>query len=58
MLDIAIRTHDAWSARISTGTLNRWLADLMVSANIPRVAGKLVKIKYITQVQRLILILP
>jgi hypothetical protein len=51
LLTTVIRTHDAWSARISTWVLNRWLADLMVIARPPRVSGKIVKIKYITQIK-------
>lgn len=51
LLTTVIRTHDAWSARISTWVLNRWLADLMVVARPPRVSGKIVKIKYITQIK-------
>jgi len=51
LLTTVIRTHDAWSARISTWVLNRWLADLMVAAHAPRVSGKIVKIKYMTQIK-------
>ena len=44
-----IRTHDAWSRRIDTWVLNKWLKDLLLSAAPARAAGKEVKIKYITQ---------
>ena len=40
LLKTVIKTHDAWSARINTWILNRWLADLMVAHNPPRVSGK------------------
>ena len=51
VLDTVIRTHDAWSARIDTWVLNKWLADILVVNNTPRVSGKQVKIKYITQIK-------
>ena len=43
------RTHDAWSRRVDTWVLNKWLKDLLLSAAPARVAGKTVKVKYITQ---------
>jgi len=48
-LEEVVRTHDAWSRRVDTWVLNRWLKDLLVSAAPARVAGKEVKIKYMTQ---------
>ena len=51
LLETVIKTHDAWSARINTWVLNRWLKDLLVASNPPRVSGKSVKIKYITQIK-------
>lgn len=47
MIDI----HDAWSRRISTWVLNRWVKDLMVTAPTPRSGGKAIHVKYMTQVK-------
>ena len=46
-----MRTHDAWSKRIGTATLNDWLNDLHVNTAPPRINGKEVRIKFITQVR-------
>lgn len=46
-----IRTHDAWSKRIETSTLNTWLNDLHVNTSPPRINGKETRIKFITQVK-------
>jgi GTPase len=46
----AIAATDAiWNMRISTGRLNRWLAPIVDSTPPPAVAGRRVKIRYITQ---------
>ena len=50
LLDTAIKTHDAWSKRLSTWVLNRWLVDTMVSSPMPRAGNKAIAIKFITQV--------
>ncbi|KAJ1421277.1 GTP-binding protein, partial [Ochromonadaceae sp. CCMP2298] len=51
LLNTVIDVHDAWSRRVDTGTLNYWLRDLMVTHALPRVDGKLLNLKYITQVK-------
>lgn len=46
-----VRTHDAWSKRIDTATLNTWLNDLHINTAPPRINGKETRIKFITQVK-------
>lgn len=47
----AVRAHDNWSRRIDTWVLNRWLKDLLLTATKPRVAGRALNVKFITQVK-------
>eukprot|EP01041_Mallomonas_annulata_P001077 gene1077-2106_t len=51
LLYTVIKAHDAWSQRIDTWVLNGWFKDLMVTMPPTRVDGRVVKIKYITQVK-------
>jgi len=51
ILDNVILTHDAWSKRIETPTLNRWLKDTLVISPTANMGHKSLKIKYITQVK-------
>ena len=51
ILDAVVRTHDAWSKRTSTYAMNIWLKDLLVANPPPRVSGRALKLKYITQVK-------
>ena len=51
ILDTVKTTHDAWSSRVSTWVLNSWLNELLAVNPPPRIAGKLLKLKYITQVK-------
>ena len=44
-------THRIWNRRISTGKLNRWLEGILAHHPPPAVAGRRLKIKYITQVK-------
>ncbi|WP_297326423.1 ribosome biogenesis GTPase Der [uncultured Bartonella sp.] len=43
--------HRIWNRRISTGKLNRWLAEVTAYHPAPAVSGRRLKIKYITQVK-------
>jgi len=43
--------HEVWNRRISTGRLNRWLATLTAHHPPPAVAGRRLKVKYMTQVK-------
>jgi GTP-binding protein len=49
LLEAVIATHEIWNKRISTGRLNRWLAPVVDSTPPPAVAGRRVKIRYMTQ---------
>jgi hypothetical protein len=51
LLNTVITVHDAWSRRVETGALNSWLRDLLVTQPAPRVDGKVLNVKYITQVK-------
>lgn len=51
LMDAVLRTHKVWNSRISTGRLNRWLEGILVRHPPPAVAGRRLKIKYITQVK-------
>lgn len=42
---------EAWSKRISTWILNKWIKDTMVTAPTPRSGNKSIQIKYMTQVK-------
>jgi len=51
LMDAVIKTHRIWNSRISTGRLNRWLEGVLGHHPPPAVAGRRLKIKYITQVK-------
>lgn len=44
-------THRIWNTRISTGRLNRWLEGVITHHPPPAVAGRRLKVKYMTQVK-------
>lgn len=49
LMDAVIKTHQVWNSRISTGKLNRWLEGILAHHPPPAVAGRRLKVKYITQ---------
>jgi GTPase len=49
LLEAVIATQEIWSKRISTGRLNRWLAPVVEATPPPAVAGRRIKIRYMTQ---------
>jgi len=49
LMDAVIRTHQTWNRRVSTGKLNRWLEGIIAHHPPPAVAGRRLKIKYVTQ---------
>ena len=51
LMDAVARTHEIWNRRISTGKLNRWLEGVVAHHPPPAVAGRRLKIKYLTQVK-------
>lgn len=51
LMEAVEKTHRVWNRRISTGKLNRWLEGVLTHHPPPAVAGRRLKIKYITQVK-------
>jgi GTP-binding protein len=49
LMDAVVRTHRVWNSRVSTGKLNRWLEGILAHHPPPAVAGRRLKIKYVTQ---------
>ncbi len=49
LMQAVMRAHEVWNTRISTGRLNRWLTGLLEHHPPPAVAGRRLKIRYITQ---------
>jgi len=49
LMGAVVGTHEIWNRRVSTGRLNRWLAPVIDATPPPAVAGRRVKIRYITQ---------
>ncbi len=46
-----MKINELWNQRISTGRLNRWLEDVMARHPAPSVAGRRVKIRYMSQIK-------
>ncbi len=49
LMDAILKTHKVWNSRVSTGRLNRWLEGILAHHPPPAVAGRRLKIRYITQ---------
>lgn len=49
LLKVAFETRDAWSARITTGQLNRWFERAIEANPPPAPGGKRIKPRYVTQ---------
>ncbi|MCR5858673.1 ribosome biogenesis GTPase Der [Mesorhizobium sp. J428] len=49
LMQAVMATHETWNIRISTGRLNRWLEGILAHHPPPAIAGRRLKIKYITQ---------
>jgi len=49
LMDAVIKTHKVWNSRVSTGKLNRWLEGILAHHPPPAIAGRRLKIKYVTQ---------
>ncbi|MEO1249054.1 MAG: ribosome biogenesis GTPase Der [Pseudomonadota bacterium] len=43
--------YDTWNRRLSTGVLNRWLAEMLEHHPPPMVSGRRLKFRYVTQVK-------
>lgn len=51
LLEAIMRTHRIWNRRLSTGQLNRWLERALAQHPPPAVAGRRLRIKYLTQIK-------
>ncbi|MEZ5810689.1 MAG: ribosome biogenesis GTPase Der [Rhizobiaceae bacterium] len=51
LLEAVTRTHEVWNRRVSTGRLNRWLERAVAQHPPPAVAGRRLRIKYLTQIK-------
>lgn len=51
LLDAVLAIYEIWNKRISTSRLNRWLEGLVAHHPPPLVAGRRIKIKYLTQIK-------
>ncbi|WP_274629867.1 ribosome biogenesis GTPase Der [Arvimicrobium flavum] len=49
LMEAVVSTHQIWNRRVSTGRLNRWLERILAHHPPPAVAGRRLKIKYVTQ---------
>jgi len=51
LLDAVLAIYDIWNQRVPTSKLNRWLSGLVAHHPPPLVAGRRIKIKYLTQIK-------
>ncbi|MTI43484.1 GTP-binding protein [Roseibium hamelinense] len=49
LMESVFTAYDAWNARVSTAKLNRWLERVTVNHPPPAVAGRRVRLRYLTQ---------
>lgn len=51
LMDAVFGTYEIWNKRVSTAKLNRWLEETVAETPPPAVAGRRIKIRYITQLR-------
>ncbi|WP_309083596.1 ribosome biogenesis GTPase Der [Chelativorans sp.] len=51
LMEAAVGTHAVWNRRVPTGPLNRWLEGATAQHPPPAVAGRRLKVKYMTQIK-------
>lgn len=51
MLEACVQAHDIWNRRVVTAKLNRWFSTLTVRHPPPAIAGRRMKLRYITQIK-------
>ncbi len=51
LMEAAFQAYEMWNRRVSTARLNRWLDGVLVHHPPPAVAGRRVKLRYLTQVK-------
>lgn len=52
LMTAVIQIYDTWNVRVPTGKLNRWFAALQEAHPPPLIAGRRLKLRYITQIKR------
>ncbi|MCB9928194.1 MAG: ribosome biogenesis GTPase Der [Alphaproteobacteria bacterium] len=52
LMQAVTQIYDTWNVRVPTGRLNRWFAALQEAHPPPLVAGRRLKLRYITQIKR------
>jgi GTP-binding protein len=50
LMEAVIAAHGIWNRRVATGDLNRWLAAMVARHPPPLVAGRPLRLRYVTQV--------
>lgn len=51
LMPAVFKVHKTWNRRIPTAQLNEWLRDILSAHPLPMVAGRHVKIRYISQIK-------
>ncbi|HMF06419.1 MAG TPA: ribosome biogenesis GTPase Der [Methylocella sp.] len=51
LMEVIFRVHEVWNKRIPTARLNRWLEETIEHNPPPAVAGRRIKIRYMTQLR-------
>jgi GTP-binding protein len=49
LMEAIVRTYAVWNRRVSTGRLNRWLPEILERHPPPAVAGRRIRLRYLTQ---------
>ncbi len=49
LMEAVLKANDLWNRRVSTARLNRWLPEILERHPPPAVAGRRVKLRYLTQ---------
>jgi GTP-binding protein len=49
LMRAVVESHDVWNRRVPTAALNRWLADAVAAHPPPAVAGRRIRLDYMTQ---------
>lgn len=52
LLDAAVAAYEIWNKRVSTGALNRWLAEAVARHPPPLSKGRRPRLRYMTQIKR------
>ncbi|MEO1719755.1 MAG: ribosome biogenesis GTPase Der [Pseudomonadota bacterium] len=49
LMSAVVETYETWNRRVSTADLNRWLTEALARHSPPAIAGRRIKIRYMTQ---------